>query len=206
MDISTLLPDFVTQGSFQVNVTIASAKVIRLSLELSNKLFTLSKKVILFGRGMYFVSIAKLPNSIYNCTVKVLKINRTRTFQKKINFSIKLAQKAGVVAKEAMDILKGMKAFGLINEKYLWLVKPTPLCNLLSSIALCGKLYADIQNYKNNRNLAHQLALVSSTFDIGGIVLLGFSPLMATPIAIPAYSLLTLSAIASLAKTNLVPV
>lgn len=202
MQISTVLPDFVTQGSLQVNITTASAKVIRLSLELSNNLFTISKNVILFGKGMYFVSSVKLPNSIYNCTVKVLKINKTRTFQKKINFSIKLSQKAGIVAKEAMDILKGMKAFGLIAEKYLWLVKPTPFCNLLSSIALCGKLYADIQNYKNNRNLGSRLALVSSTFDIGGIALLTLSPLMAS-VAIPAYSLLTLSAIASLAKTTL---
>jgi len=201
MHISTVLPDFVTQDSLQVNITTASAKVIRLSLELSNKLFPLSEKVILFGKGMFFVSIIKLPNSIYNCTVKVLKINKTRTFQKKIKFSKKLAQKAGVVAKEVMDILKGMKAFGLITEKYLWLVKPTPLCNLISSIAICGKLYADIQNYKNNRNLAHQLALVSSTFDIGAIAILSLSPL--TPLAIPAYSLLTLSAIASLAKTSL---
>lgn len=201
MHISTVLPDFVTQDSLQVNITTASAKVIRLSLELSNKLFPLSEKVILFGKGMFFVSIIKLPNSIYNCTVKVLKINKTRTFQKKIKFSKKLAQKAGVVAKEVMDILKGMKAFGLITEKYLWLVKPTPLCNLISSIAICGKLYADIQNYKNNRNLAHQLALVSSTFDIGAIAILALNPL--TPLAIPAYSLLTLSAIASLAKTSL---
>ena len=202
MHISTVLPDFVTQGSLQINITTASAKVIRLSFELSNILITLSEKLMLFGKGMYFVSIVKLPNSIYNCTVKVLKINKARTFQKKVNFTIKLAQKAGVVAKEAMDILKGMKAFGLITEKYLWLIKPTPFCNLLSSTALCGKLYADIQNYKNNRNLPHQLALASSTFDIGGIALLGFSPLM-TSVAIPAYSLLTLSAIASLAKTTL---
>lgn len=202
MQISTTLPNFVTQGSFSVNLAVASAKVIRLSLELSNKLVLLSEKVLLFGRGMYFVSVIKMPNSIYDCTVTVLKANKARSYNKWKNFSIKLAKKAGVVAKEGMDVLKGMKAFSLLSERHLWLVKPTPLCNLLSSTILLGKLCADIQSYKNNPNLPLKLALVSSTFDIGGIALLTLSPFMAN-LAIPAYTLLTLSAIASLAKTTL---
>ena len=192
------LPNFVTQGSLSVNIAVSSAKVIRLSLELSNKLFLISEKIILFGRGMYFASVIKMPNSIYDCSVTVLKINKARSYNKWKSFSIKLAKKAGVVAKEAMDILKGMKAFNLLSERHLWLVRPTPLCNLLSSFILVGKLYADIQNYKNN--LPSKLNLVSSTFDVGGIALLVATPFMAS-LAIPAYSLLILSSIASLAKS-----
>lgn len=189
--------------SFATNVTVATARVVRLTVELANKVFAISKKTLLCGRSMYFVAVIKLPGSVYQFGVTLLKITEVHDKKSALTFSCQVLYRISLIGKDAMNLLKGLKSFGALNEKYFWMIKQTPLYCVGTSLLICYKFYSEVQHYNQqidpDQILIAKLKMSSTALDIGGVAILVLSPYYA-PLAIPAYALFTAASGVSLAK------
>jgi hypothetical protein len=208
------MSDFLPTSSsikFASDLTFASARLFRRSIELSHKLAIISPKLILLGRSTYFLSLLKLPISVYEL--------------KNVNSVTTLFKRVSIVGVDVFNVLKGMRAFNLLDERHLWIYKGSPIFCALTAISLTSLLnsqYSEFSQAKANyeRNIGKgkcsegtvdkrrqtlqnkfvicSLKLSSTTLNISGIALLFISPIILTPLIIPAYSLIAGSSILSL--------
>ncbi len=210
---------------FTVAAIGATAKLTRSVIELSSKIFQIPSKVVLFGKGTYFFSVVKFPISVYSCGVSLSKTHKINSFKTACVYVMSVGHKIGLIAMNIFDVLKGMKAFGYLPERFIWVLKPTPLICVIGSVFMAGRLCAQVGEYTHSRSLlaAHQpgqlyangaavddlhkavsaarLNLIITALDISGVVILSLSTFAAVPVAITGYSLFTISAAVSFSRT-----
>jgi|GEM_PF-2366020 len=215
---------------FTVNLTEKMGKLTRTIIDLSSQFISLPAGAISMQKGTYFVSVIILPRSLHSLVVSVFEINKVNSLKTGGAYLFVVTQKVSLIVKDSFDILKGMKAFGLLNERYFFVFKALPVLGNIGTVFIVTQLYQDIIARSNCQSalstydlkkyladgkpdaqrevLLNQLkkanvSLAASALNISGMALLVLSPFVLAPVAIPAHLLLTLSAIASVHKVML---
>ncbi len=191
---------------FVVDVIVATSALTRSLIEFTNQVTTLSSETMLFGKSTHFVSVIELPGSIYNAGISILEIGKVNSLKTAGVYSYFVIKNVSFVGKNVLDLLKGMKAFGLLHERHFWILTPTPLIIAIGSIAFSFQLYLQTleRSYcDESKKTTATLGILGLTSKAGGIVLLNANPFPKLSAALPAHALLSISALSSLSKVIL---
>lgn len=191
---------------FVVDVIVATSTLTRSLIELTNQITPLSPKTMLFGKSTHFISVIKLPGSIYTAGISILEIGKVKSEKTAAIYSYNVIKNVSFVGKNVLDLLKGMKAFGLLHERHFSILTPTPLIIAIGSVAFSFQLYLqtlELSYCDESKKTKATLGILGLTSKASGIVLLNANPFTKISSALPAHLLLSLSALSSLSKVIL---
>lgn len=191
---------------FVVDAIVATSTLTRSLIELTNQITPLSQKTMLFGKSTHFISVIKLPGSIYSAGISILEIGKVNSLKSAGVYSFIFIKNVSFIGKNVLDLLKGMKAFGLLHERHFWILTPTPFFIAIGSIAFSFNLGVQVlerSRCDKYKKTTQSLGILGSLSKAGGIILLNANPFAKISSAIPAHALLSMSALSSLSKVIL---